>query len=88
LAALIGGAALSGGAKQEELPNIGEMAAHVASVVGTPEFGKLRTPPGVAPQLEPLVALTKLWPAYLAILSRPPTKRLFRHREAPLQEIH
>jgi hypothetical protein len=88
LAALIGGAALSAGAKQEELPNLGEIAAHIASVVGTPEFGKLRVPPGVAPQLEPLAALSKFWPRTLAILARPPIKRLFRHQEAPLQEIH
>jgi hypothetical protein len=88
LAALISGAALSAGAKQEELPNLGEIAAHIASVVGTPEFGKLRVPPGVAPQLEPLAALRKFWPQTLAILARPPTKPLFRQQEAPLQEIH
>jgi hypothetical protein len=88
LAALVGGAALSAGAKQDELPNLGEIAAHIASVVGTPEFGKLRAPPGVAPQLEPLAALLKFWPQTLAILARPPIKRLFRHQEAPLQEIH
>jgi|ERR1700733_4000567 len=88
LAALVGGAAVSAGAKQEELPNIGEIAAHIASVVGTPEFGKLRVPPGVAPQLEPLAALSKFWPRTLNILARPPIKRLFRRQEAPLQEIH
>ena len=88
LAALVGGAALSAGAKQEELPNIGEIAAHIASVVGTPEFGKLRVPPGVAPQLEPLAALLKFWPRTFNILTRPPIKRLFRRQEAPLQEIH
>jgi hypothetical protein len=88
LAALISGAALSAGAKQEELPNLGEIAAHIASVVGTPEFGKLRVPPGVSPQLEPLAALRKFWPQTLAILARPPTKPLFRQQEAPLQEIH
>jgi hypothetical protein len=88
LAALVGGAALSAGAKQEELPNIGEIAAHIASVVGTPEFGKLRVPPGVAHQLEPLAALLKFWPQTLNILARPPIKRLFRRQEAPLQEIH
>jgi hypothetical protein len=88
LAALVSGAALSSGAKQEELPNIGEIAAHIASVVGTPEFGKLRVPPGVAPQLEPLAALRKFWPQTLAILARPPPRPLFRRQEAPLQEIH
>jgi hypothetical protein len=88
LAALVGGAALSAGAKQDELPNIGEIAARIASVVGTPEFGKLRVPPGVAPQLEPLVALLKFWPQTVNILARPPIKRLFRRQEAPLQEIH
>jgi hypothetical protein len=88
LAALVGGAALSAGAKEDELPNIGEIAAHIASVVGTPEFGKLRVPPGVAPQLEPLAALLKFWPQTLNILARPPVKRLFRRQEAPLQEIH
>jgi hypothetical protein len=88
LAALIGGAALSAGAKQEELPNIGEISSHIASVIGTPEFGKLRAPPGVAPQLEPLAALLKFWPQTFAVLARPPIKRLFRRQEAPLQEIH
>jgi hypothetical protein len=88
LAAVVCGAALSAGAKQEELPNLGEIAAHIASVVGTPEFGKLRVPPGVAPQLEPVAALVKFWPQTLAILARPPIKRLFRQQEAPLQEIH
>jgi hypothetical protein len=88
LAALVGGAALSAGAKQDELPNLGEIAAHIASVVGTPEFGKLRVPPGVVPQLEPLAALSKFWPGTLNILSRPPIKALFRRKEAPLQEIH
>jgi hypothetical protein len=42
----------------------------------------------VAPQLEPLAALLKFWPQTLAILARPPIKRLFRYQEAPLQEIH
>lgn len=88
LAALVGGAALSSGAKQEELPNMSEIAAHIASVVDTPEFGKLRAPAGVAPQLEPLAALRKFWPQTLAILARPPIRRLFRGQEAPLQEIH
>jgi hypothetical protein len=88
LAALVGGAALSAGAKQDELPNLGEIAAHIASVVGTAEFGKLRVPPGVAPQLEPQAALLKFWPQTLNILARPPIKRLFRQQEAPLQEIH
>jgi hypothetical protein len=88
LAALVGGAAISAGAKQDELPNLGEIAAHIASVVGKPEFGKLRVPPGVAPQLEPLAALIKFWPQTLTIFARPPIKRLFRRQEAPLQEIH
>jgi len=88
LAALVGGAALSAGAKQEELPNIREIAAHISSVVGTPEFGKLRVPPGIAPQLEPLAALLKFWPQSINILTRPPINRLFRRREAPLQEVH
>src|ERR1700729_3363706 len=88
LAALIGGAALSAGAKQEELPNFGEIDAHIATVVGTPEFGKLRAPPGVAPQLEPLAALLKFWPPARDILARPPIKRPCRRQEAPLQEIH
>jgi hypothetical protein len=88
LGALIGGAALSAGAKQDELPNLSEIAGHIASVVGTPEFGKLRVPPGVAPQLEPVAALLKFWPQTVNILARPPIKQLFRRQEAPLQEIH
>jgi hypothetical protein len=56
--------------------------------LGKPEFGKLRVPPGVTPQLEPLAALLKFWPQTLNILARPPIKRLFRRQEVPLQEIH
>jgi hypothetical protein len=88
LAALVAGAALSAGAKQEELPNVGEIASHIASVIGSPEFGKLRVPPGVAPQIEPVAALLKFWPQTVAILTRPPIKPLFLNQEAPLQEIH
>jgi hypothetical protein len=87
LGALIAGAAVGAGVKEEELPNYGEIAAHIASVVGTSEFGKLRTRQGIEPQLQPMAALLKFWPNTRDILARPPLKRLFRRQETPLQEI-
>jgi hypothetical protein len=89
LAALIAGAAVKAGVAQQGLPNLGEMAAHVASVVGSAaEFGKLRPRPGVEPQLQPLAALDKFWPSTRNTLARPPVKPLFGRQESPLQEIH
>jgi hypothetical protein len=88
LGALIAGAAVSAGIKEADLPNTGEMAAHVASVLGSEEFGKLRARPGVDPQLQPLAALLKFWPKTREVLARPPAKRLFRRPENMLQEIH
>jgi len=89
LAALIAGAALRAGVKEVDLPNTGEIAAYVASVVGSGgEFGKLRVRPGVEPQLQPLAALMRFWPKTRDVLARPPVKPLFRRQERPLQEIH
>jgi hypothetical protein len=88
LGALVAGAAVSAGVKEADLPNYGEIAAHVASVVGTPEFGKLRVREGVDPQLQPLDALIKFWPNTRDVLARSPVKQLFRRQERPLQEIH
>lgn len=88
LGALVAGAAMSAGVKEVDLPNTSEIAAHVASVVGSPEFGKLRLRQGVEPQLQPLAALLKLWPQTRDVLARPPVKRLFRRQESLLQEIH
>jgi hypothetical protein len=88
LGALVAGAAVSAGVKEVDLPNTSEIAAHVASGVGNPEFGKLRVRQGVEPQLQPLAALLKFWPNTRDVLGRPPVKRLFRRRESPLQEIH
>jgi hypothetical protein len=88
LAAVIAGAAVTAGVAPADLPNYQEMAAHIASVVGTPEFGKLRAPPGVAPQMQPVAALNKLWLEVRDILAKPPMKPLFGSAEPPLQEIH
>jgi len=88
LAALVAGAAIKAGVSEKDLPNTGEMAAHVASVVGTAAFGELRARPGVEPHFQPLVALSKFWPQARDILARPPVKRLFRRPEGSLQEIH
>jgi hypothetical protein len=88
LCALIAGAAVSAGVKEADLPNTGEIAAHVASVLGSDEFGKLRMRPGVEPQLQPLAALLRFWPKTRDVLARPPVKRLFRRQESLLQEIH
>jgi hypothetical protein len=88
LAAIIAGAAINAGVKEVDLPNNGEIAAHVARAVGSAEFGKLRARPGVAPQLEPLAALIRFWPQTREVLARPPAKPLFRRQESLLQEIH
>jgi hypothetical protein len=88
LAALIAGAALSAGVNEVDLPNNGEIAAHVAWAVGSGEFGKLRARPGAAPHLQPLDALIKFWPKTRDVLARAPVKRLFRRRESGLLEIH
>jgi hypothetical protein len=88
LGALVAGAAVGAGTKEDELPNYAEIAAHVASVVGTPEFGTLRTPKEHPTQLQPLDALRKFWPMARHILMRPPPKRFFGRRETPLQEKH
>ena len=64
------------------------MAAHVAKVVGTVEFGKLRVSPEHQPQVPPLELLRKLWPLTRDVLQRPPHKTLFRRAEKPLQETH
>jgi hypothetical protein len=89
LAAIIAGAAVKAGVSEVNLPNVGEMAAHVASVVGSAaEFGKLRPRPGAEPHLQPLAALNKFWPGTRDILARPPVKPLFGGRESSLQEIH
>jgi len=89
LAALIFGAAVEAGVAEADLPNLGEMAAHVATVVGSAaEFGKLRVRPGVEPHFQPLAALNKFWPDTRDMLARPPVKLLFGRRESSLQEIH
>lgn len=88
LGALVAGAAVSAGVKEVDLPNTGEIAAHVASVLGSDGFGKLRMRPGVEPQLQPLAALLRFWPKTRDVLARPPVKRLFRRQESFLQEIH
>jgi hypothetical protein len=87
LAAIIAGAATRAGVKEADLPNNGEIAAYVATVVGSGNFGKLRVRPDVEPQLQPLAALNRFWPSIRDALARPPVKRLFR-QESVLQEIH
>lgn len=88
LASIIVGAATQAGVPANDLPNIQEMAAHVAAVVGSPDFGKLRAPQEHQPQLQPLELLRKLWPVTRDVLLRSPPKTLFRRAERPLQEFH
>ncbi len=88
LAALIAGAALKAGVKEADLPKTSEMAAHVASAVGSADFGTLGVRPEVQPQLQPLAALVKFWPQTCDVWTRPPVKQLFRRQERLLQEIH
>jgi hypothetical protein len=88
LGALVAGAAVSAGVKEEDLPNYGEIVAHIASTVGSQEFGTLRTPKEHPTQLQPLDALRRFWPMTRDVLRFKPPKRLFRAAEKPLQEIH
>jgi hypothetical protein len=88
LGALVAGAALSAGVEEDELPNYGEIAGHVASTVGSAEFGTLRTPKEHPTQLQPLEALLRFWPMTRDLLRFKPPKRLFRALEKPLQEVH
>jgi hypothetical protein len=89
LAALNFGPAVKAGVAEADLPNLGNMASHVATVVGSAaEFGKLRVRPGVEPHCQPLAALNKFWPDTRDMLARPPVKPLFGRREGSLQEIH
>ncbi len=86
--AIITGAAAQAGVPTAELPDFHEIAAYVATVVGTPDFGKLRARPGNLPQLGPLELLRKLWPLTRDVLQGPPHKTLLRRTEKPLQETH
>ena len=88
LVAIIAGAATQAGVPANQLPNSQEMASHVAAVIGTAEFGKLRAPTEHQPQLPPLQLLRNLWPLTLEVLQRPPHKGLLRRAEKPLQETH
>jgi hypothetical protein len=88
LVAIIAGAAVQAGIPTAELPDFHEMAAYVATVVGTPDFGILRARPGNPPQLGPLELLRKLWPMTREVLQRPPHKGILRRPEKPLQETH
>jgi hypothetical protein len=88
LGSLIAGAAIRAGVKEVDLPNLGEMTAYVASVVGSDVFGKLRARPGVEPQLQPVAALLKFWSMTRDVLCTPPVKPFFGRQESVLQEIH
>ena len=54
LFAIIAGAATQAGVPPNELPDYKDMARHVATVVGTPDFGPLRATPEHQPHLAPL----------------------------------
>jgi hypothetical protein len=61
--------ALSLGAAQHELPDVNEIATHVASTVGTPGFGAVRYPPGHGGPLPgPEQVLRHFWPQWLSDL--------------------
>jgi hypothetical protein len=88
LVSIIAGAATQAGMPVNEFPNCQEMAAHIAAVIGTPDFGKLRAPKEHQPQLQPLELLRKLWPLARDVLQEPPHKSFLRRSEKPLQETH
>jgi hypothetical protein len=88
LIALVGGAAVQSGVPSNELPDCQEMAAHVARVVGSDNFGKVRAPNDHAPHQQPLELLRRIWPLTQAVLRLAPSKRFLRAAEKPLQEIH
>jgi hypothetical protein len=70
------------------VPDYKEMAKHVATVVGGPEFGFLRAPKEHQPQLQSLELLRRLWPLSRDVLRLPLPKGIPPDREPPLKEIH
>jgi len=89
----IAAAATEAGAKTDALADIGEIARHVTSSFGNPEFGKLRAPPNHQPGVQPVDLLLKLWPRACEILRLPiekqiPTAGSAMMREPPLSERH
>jgi hypothetical protein len=66
--ALIAAAALQAGMAQTEVPDVGEMFAHITKTIGTPAFGIPRVPAELKPQLTPRQALEAFWPRAKALL--------------------
>lgn len=88
LFAIIGGAVIQAGLTPDQLPDYKEMAKHVASVVGSPQFGLLRAPKDHQPQLQPLELLRRFWPLTRDLMRLPLPKGIPSGRETPLKEIH
>lgn len=52
----------------DHLPDVREIARHVAQTVGGPDFGQVRAPKGHEPRLQPLETLRLLWPRTREVL--------------------
>jgi hypothetical protein len=70
LSGFVAAAAVTAGAKFADMPDYGAMFRHVASTVGTPEFGVLRVAKDHQPQLNPRQALDLFWPRARYIFTR------------------
>ncbi len=71
LFAIVAGAAIKLGVRQQDLPDYKKMFAHVASTVGKPEFGELQLPAGGhRPGIGPRKALESFWPDVKFIFER------------------
>jgi hypothetical protein len=88
LGAIVAGAAVQAGVSPADLPNYNDIAKHFATVVGTPEFWRLRAPKDHQPHLPPLELLRKVWPLTHDVLRLPLPKGIPPDREPPLKEIH
>jgi hypothetical protein len=67
---ILAAAAVEMGAKYEELPDPIPMFRRASQTVGTPEYGILRPPKPLDPQLTPRQALDKFWPRAKFIFER------------------
>jgi hypothetical protein len=65
----IAAAALQAGIPEKDMPDVGEMFAHVAKTIGTPDFGIPRTPKEHPIHLTPRQALETFWPRTKVLLS-------------------
>lgn len=70
LFAILSAAAMEGGAKQADMPDMPAIFKHVAASVGKPEYGILNPPKPLDPHTTPHAALKEFWPRVKFIFER------------------